>query len=506
MPDTTDRFEHLQILQEVRDELLAAAHRQEASRRAAPGVRPRLSRRANTVVMAVVLVLAGGAIAAAATGVLGGSPVKQQGRLSPNAGIGVPAPGGSRLLGLRAPDPQGGLPWGMRLVHTTRGEICVQVGRLEDDQLGQLGIDGAFHDDGRFHPLAPDILPEYSDSGDVTCDLAAPIAIGSWRSGDRNAAPNQPELTSFTPTAKDLRLISWGLLGPHAVSVTYHTAAGVRTRPVVPGTGAYLIVSAVSHVPHSIGAGEELVGEISGHEVTALPAGRVGGPVPAATFPVLAATFRFGTFTCSIGHGAPVAASCPMPRPMPENSFAPTRSLNEPVHVLLRTQSHDSCRAAYLVDPCYRAEVEFKAPYAVTSAGSEYFVQAKSSCDHARASSWSFVQDVRQGETVRTQSSGLFNCTSDEFKVQYINDRLPTPARGSHHPACTCRRLVELQDCLSISAALVRRELWQRGEARLRSVPRARNGAVGRQSTGLAGYARRRRVHCWRRRREGRSR
>jgi hypothetical protein len=427
MPDTTDRFERLQILQEVRDELIAAAHRQEANGRAAGGVRSWLSRRVNAGVLVLVLVLAGGAIAAAATGVLSGSPIKQQGRLSPNAGIGVPAPGGSRLLALRAADPQGGLPWGMRLVHTTRGEICVQIGRLDDDQLGQLGIDSAFHDDGRFHPLAPDILPEDSDSGDVSCNVAHPIAIGSWPSGDRNAAPNGPELSSFKPTAKDLRLISWGLLGPHAVSITYRTAAGVRTRPVAPGTGAYLIVSAVSHVPRSIGGGGELVGWISGHEVAA------GFPSPGVGGSVIAATFRFGAFTCSIGHGAPVAASCPMPRPMPENRFAPTRSLNEPVHVTLRTQSHDSCSAAYLVDPCYRAEIEFKAPYAVTSAGSEYFVQAKSSCNHARANSWSFFQDIQQGETVHTQSSGLFNCTSDEFKVLYLDERLPTSARGSNH-------------------------------------------------------------------------
>jgi hypothetical protein len=415
------------------EQLLAAAHRQEANHRAAAGVRSWLSRRLNAAVMAVVLVLAGSAIAVAATGVLNGSPVKQQGRLSANAGIGVPAPGGSRLLALRAADPQGGLPWGMRLVHTTRGEICVQIGRVDDGQLGQLGIDGAFHDDGRFHPLAPDILPQYSDSGDVSCNVVAPIAIGSWRSGDRSAAPNGPEETSFKPTAKDLRSISWGLLGPHAVSITYHTAAGVRTRPVARGTGAYLIVSAVSRVPRSIGAGEELVGEISGHEVTALPAGRVGGPVPAATFPVLAATFRFGSFTCSIGHGAPVATSCPRPRPTPENQFAPTRSLHEPVHVLLRPQSHESCSAAYLVDPCYRAEIEFEAPYAVTSAGSDYDVIARSSCTHARASSWSFFQDIRQGERVRTQSSGLFNCTSDEFKVQYLNSSLSTPSRGPRH-------------------------------------------------------------------------
>ena len=207
------------------------------------------------------------------------------------------------------------------------------------------------------------------------------------------------------------------------MSITYRTAAGVRTRPVAPGTGAYLIVSPVSHVPRSIDGGAELLGWTSGHEVAAaLPAPAIGGSV-------IATTFRFGSFTCSIGHGAPVATSCPRPRPTPENRFAPTRSLNEPVLVTLTTQSHDSCSAAYLVDPCYRAEVEFKAPYAVTSAGSEYFVQAKSSCNHARASSWSFTHDIRQGETVRTESSGLFNCTSDEFKVQYMNGSLPTTTR-----------------------------------------------------------------------------
>ncbi len=408
------------------EQLLAAAHRQEANHRTAAGVFSWLSRRLNAAVVTVTLVLAGGAIAVAATGVLTGSPVKQPGRPSANAGIGIPASGGSRLLALRAPDPQGGLPWGTRLVHTTRGEICVQVGRLDDDQLGQLGIDGAFHDDGRFHPLAPAILPSESDSGDVSCILDGQIAIGRWPSGDRSAAPNSPELTSFKPTAKDLRSISWGLLGPHGVSITYHTPAGVRTRPVATGTGAYLIVSTVSHVPNQRGAGEDLVGWTSGHEVAAQIFGGIGGSV-------IAATYRFGSFTCSIGHGAPIATPCPMPRPTPTNRFRPTGSLNEPVHARLKTQSHASCSAAYLVDPCYRAEIEFKAPYAVTGADSEYYVQAKSSCNHARASGWSTIRDIQQGETVGTRSTGLFNCTSDEFKVQYLNNSLSTPASGSHH-------------------------------------------------------------------------
>jgi hypothetical protein len=412
MLNTVDRFEYLPILQELRNELIAVAHKQEANHDAAARVRSWLSRRLNATVMAVAFVLSGGAIAAAATGVLNGSPVKRRGPATPNAGIGVPALGGSRLLALRAADPQGGLPWGMRLVHTTRGEICVQIGRLDDGQLGQLGIDGAFHDDGRFHPLAPAILPQYSDSGDVSCNLAAPIRIGIWPAGDRSAAPS-PERTSFKPTAKDLRLISWGLLGPHAVSITYQTAAGVLSRLVAPGTGAYLIVSAVSHVPRSIGGGSEFVGSSSGHTVEAQSPTGIDGSV-------IATTFRFGSFTCSIGHDAPVATRCPTYHPTPEDRLAPTAILHEPVQVKLITQPHDSCSAAYLVDPCYRAEIEFKAPYAVTNAGSEYFVQADSSCKHARVSSWSFINNIRQGQTVRTDSSALFNCTSDKFKVQYL--------------------------------------------------------------------------------------
>jgi hypothetical protein len=413
MRDASDRFKHLPILQELRAELIAVARKQEAERGIAAGVRSWLSRRVNAAVIAAAFVLSGGAIAVAASGVLNGSPVARQGPATPHAGIGVPAPGGSRLLALRAADPAGGLPWGMRLVHTTRGEICVQIGRLDDGQLGQLGIDGAFHDDGRFHPLAPDILPEVSDSGDVSCSLAtAPIRIGNWAAGDRSAAPS-PERSSFKPTAADLRSISWGLLGRHAVSITYHTDAGVVTRPVSPGTGAYLIVSKVTHVPRSIGGGAEFVGSTSGHTVDAQsPTGIEGA--------VIGTTFRFGSFSCSVGRGAAVATRCPTPRRASENRVAPTRSLHEPVRVALKTQPHDSCSAAYLVDPCYRAEIEFKAPYAVTGAGSEYFVQAKSSCNHARASSWSFTHDVQRSRTVRTESSGLFNCTSDEFKVQYL--------------------------------------------------------------------------------------
>jgi hypothetical protein len=425
----------MSVLPQLEHDLLEAADRRLSAR---GGEDPRSAERhrrprrqaLNAAVIAMVLAMACGAIALAATGVLTGSPVKEQGRPSPNAGIGLPAPGGSRLLALRAADPEGGLPWGMRLVHTTRGEICVQVGRLDDDQLGQLGIDGAFHNDAHFHPLVPDILPQYSDSGDISCILDGQIAIGNWPSGDRSAAPDSPELTRFKPTAKDLRSISWGLLGPHAVSITYHTTHGVRTSQVAPETGAYLIVSAVSHVPHSLslGAGEELLGWTSGHEVAAQIHDGIGGAA-------IAATYRFGSFTCSIGHDAPVATSCPMPPPTPMNAFNPTHSLHRPVRVKTVLQSPGACSKAFLLDPCYRAEVEFRAPYAVGSAGSEYAVEASSHCKNARPNGWPINHDIRRGETVHTLSTGLFRlcAAADEFEVRYLNQSLQGPSAGSPH-------------------------------------------------------------------------
>ena len=206
MPDTAGRSERLPILQELRSELIAVALEQEAGRDAASPLRSWLSRRMNATVMAAAFVLAGGAIAVAATGLLNGRPVKRQGPATPNAGIGVPAPGGSRLLALRVADPQGGLPWGMRLVHTTRGEVCdadraprrwaARPARYRRRIPGRRALS----------PAHPAILPETSDSGDVTCNIAtAPIRIGIWPAGDRNAAPNGPKkpTSSRRPTICD---------------------------------------------------------------------------------------------------------------------------------------------------------------------------------------------------------------------------------------------------------------------------------------------------------------
>ena len=115
--------------------------------------------RLRVVLVALALVFATTAIALAATGViLTGAPVGTVTRPVATAGEGIPVAGGSRLLPLRAADPAGGLPWGMRIVHTTRGLICVQIGRVDHGQLGQLGVDGAF-DERRALPPPAGRLP-----------------------------------------------------------------------------------------------------------------------------------------------------------------------------------------------------------------------------------------------------------------------------------------------------------------------------------------------------------
>ncbi|MCW3018195.1 MAG: hypothetical protein JWN10_503 [Solirubrobacterales bacterium] len=397
--------------------LTAAARRRQANAAGAPrSVRAWLAHRLHAAVIAAALLLGGGAIAVAATGLLNGSPVSEPaGTPTPNSGSGVPVgPGGSHLAALTA-DPEGGLPWAMQLVHTTRGELCVQIGRVHGGQIGQLGIDGAFHDDGRFHPLPPDILPEYGGGyADISCILPGEMLMGSQPTQDRNAewmvGPRK------TKPARDLRAISFGVLGPHAVSVTYRMSTGTHTLPVQTGTGAYMIVQPIGPVVPPITLGGFSGGFVSGDEVS-------GEPGPERFDMVRTVTFRFGALVCSIGSIPAGTKRCPAPPSPPQRLFGfPTRSLHRPVHVTAVAQSRASCRAAFLLIPCYRAEVEFKAPYAITSAGSEYEVEAGSTCKSARPSGWSLNEDVARDQTVRTVSSGLFNCTSiDEFQVRYMN-------------------------------------------------------------------------------------
>jgi hypothetical protein len=177
------------------------------------------------------------------------------------------APGASRLLPLRVPDPEGGLPWGMRIIRTTRGELCVQIGRIEHEQLGELGIDGVFHDDGRFHQMPADVLPETSRVGtsvynndateSVSCHLVGQAVAGEHLGVDRSAGAANGHVQRIP--RRELRNLSYGLLGPAAVSVSYHDGAKPHTAAVLAPIGAYLIVQRATR-GEQVGSGQESLG------------------------------------------------------------------------------------------------------------------------------------------------------------------------------------------------------------------------------------------------------
>jgi hypothetical protein len=397
----------------VGEQLTAAAERQHA--RVGLTGRARAWRsRMNAPLIAAIVVLAGGAIAAAATGVLTGSPVSNPaGPPVPYAGYGVPAAGGSDLLALHIADPEGGLPWGMRIVHTTRGLVCVQVGRIYHGQLGQLGVDGVFHDDGRFHRLGANVLYGTSEVM-IQCVLPSQSFLYEDTSADRSGDPVPTE--GVRPPAHELRSISFGLLGPHADSVTYKTKYGLRTEPVSPGTGAYLIVEPVAHAGRQFSHGGAFIGPAAQHVITT--------PLPLLRGDTLGAiTYRLGSLTCTIGFGVPIGTPCPTSRPALPVSRGPAHNLNEPLHLTLVKDTPAVCRAAFLNDPCYQVLLQFKAPYAVTNAASEYAIETQANCRNAPVSGWSLDRDIRRGEIVKELSNSSFSpsaCAATEtLQVRY---------------------------------------------------------------------------------------
>jgi hypothetical protein len=239
----------LPILDEVGRELHRIFRREEQA-----ADRTRMPRRGSRVrlAMAITLVLLlTAAVAAAAGGLLFGSPVAPEERLTPTTGWGVPVPASVRVIPISAADPAGGMPWGIRIMRTTRGLGCIQFGRLRDGQLWVIGQDGAFHDDGRLHRLPADI---FEPEGCTSLDAQGRIFIAAGRvavpasgyapgcngpEGNRGA---QPARHRPCPVG-DERALFYGALGPQARSITYTLAGNSFTTPTVGPDGAYLIVT-----------------------------------------------------------------------------------------------------------------------------------------------------------------------------------------------------------------------------------------------------------------------
>ena len=215
-------------------------------------------RRSGVLLVAVPLAAAAVAVAAT-TGILSGDPVENPPGVHPNPkrGVGVVV-GSGTLLGVRAADPTGGPDWALRLVKTSRGLACVQLGRLVDGKLGVLGRDNAFANDGKFHERGAQIV-EQTDCQQPDAAGHTFIAmryVGLPDSADATACAARAHQTDLRPVCPDgsLRTAYYGLLGPQARAVTYLGATGgVIRQPVSAPEGAYLVVQRTDPKRRNIG-------------------------------------------------------------------------------------------------------------------------------------------------------------------------------------------------------------------------------------------------------------
>jgi hypothetical protein len=353
-------------------------------------------RHRNTVLAAALLaLLLLTAAALAAVGVIRlGAPASAPFELNaPRFGLGALAPGSGRLLPVSSADPAGGPRWGMRVVSTTRGVGCIDVGRVLHGRLGAFGQDGAFHNDGRFHEfpahglfggavcanldangrlfdtVGSDVVPASGDPGDGSCRTPPPPG----------ASIRGPDAGRVCPMA-DVRVLSYGLLGPYARSITYTLHGHRRTLVPTPPEGAYLIVSRFPR-------GRSLRSGSSGASILPLP----------WSSPIDTITYSNGT-ACHIAATRPrtLAGQCKPP------GYAPITA-RRPTHAQVAATIH----ASVVVAPPARARelasrrailVSFTARVAVTKAASAYeLVEATSS---PLAVFVETTQDIAPGQTV----------------------------------------------------------------------------------------------------------
>jgi hypothetical protein len=335
-----------------------------------------------------------------------GAPVRPANgpeRPSLSTGIGLPVPGSrgrqpsASLLPISVPDPAGGLPWGMRIVTTTRDLVCVQIGRLLDGHLGVLGQDGAFKDDGLFHELPPGALDQSTcnEPDDIAFHVAPRLPAAGALPGEVRLCsyPGSPRTEPSEPAscpARDERLVAFGLLGPHAVSIYYRTASGLHAVATSGSHGAYLIV-----LPQPAGPAPAN-GDLSG--ATYVPT----EPLPVATRGYLLSTivFRFGDHRCQAGAerqpaGPPACAASSAGAPAPST---PTAS-DLHSRVTLTTRK---------VAGSYDLELTFNAPAGVhgagTAYGAEYDLPGSHTCK-SQGGGQPIERDIRRGQIVHVTVS-----------------------------------------------------------------------------------------------------
>lgn len=383
-------------LPDLQRELVRAAERLEGdapARTRRSSAHRRVS--ARVLVLALLALLALAAIGAAATGLLGSGedvPPRSGKAPTPKTGFGVPT--GAVADPIVVEDPDGGaLQWGLRTFTTTRGYACVQVGRVQDGQLGLVGRDGAFEDDGLFHPLGPQVLERLDcvaadarGHGFLAIHDAELPAGGmrsclgpSWLKAGRGRLPRGGRACS----TRGMRSVDYGLLGPRAKSITYTLPSGERrTAPVAPGTGAFLIVTAREPLGPSPmpGAMPEGVFEVARTPTAAR---------------IVSVAYDDGT-TCAVRH-VPYArgGGCPAKGYVPVKVRRPTRA-EVATPMTARIERND--------EGSFTLHVAFRARVAAERAGAAYAVMIRpirsARCHRGSVVGHTLERDVAAGQRV----------------------------------------------------------------------------------------------------------
>ncbi|HEY6760838.1 MAG TPA: hypothetical protein VI318_15175 [Baekduia sp.] len=236
-----------------------AAPRRRLSRR-------RLSRRRLVLALVAALLLAATAALAAGGVIPIGPPTHDSpGSLKPkpNTFSGTVVPGTAKVLALRVPDPDGGPPWGVRMSVTTRSLGCLHPGRVVGGQVGALGQDDVFGNDGRFHPFPADHQLMIGACAQLDANrrlFTASIQGGLPAAGTtENGACSPAGTVTGDPTVRfcpdaDERTLAIGALGPNARTITYIGDDGApHVQQLARPYGVYLIVR--RGLVYGVGAG-----------------------------------------------------------------------------------------------------------------------------------------------------------------------------------------------------------------------------------------------------------
>ncbi len=338
-----------------------------------------------TLLAPLAALVAGGTVALAAAGVIKiGAPETTPGsavRTSPTSGYGVVRPHSSELLPLRVQVPGSPLPWGLRVSSTSRGLGCVTAGLVYEDQLGSYGSDATFHDDGRFHPFpvqtteAPWACAPLDAAGRLFVSVSegdVPTSASRFYRCPGAGGRDRPQPNALCG-GQDTRSIYYGLLGPQATSVTYHSDG--RTHTITPEGphGAYLI--ALPADPH----------DLNGVSSALVPSNE----------PITSVTYRGGQ-VCTV---PPVplrrAPGCRVPpgyRPVTLPSFATTS-----VATTVTQHRHGTWSIA----------LSFNSPVAVASAKTAYTIELRTPGTPKASAIGDTFSDYHRGERITYTFTGL---------------------------------------------------------------------------------------------------